>query len=70
MVGFSNGKLNQSVVESNGNTGGASFLAKLGYDKQINDDFRFRLTGSLYNTGTFKITTYILQTVQVLDTIL
>lgn len=51
MVGFSNGKLNQSVVESNGNTGGASFLAKLGYDKQINDDFRFRLTGSLYNTG-------------------
>ena len=41
----------QSVVESNGNTGGASFLAKLGYDKQINDDFRFRLTGSLYNTG-------------------
>src|SRR5690606_7129134 len=51
MVGFSNGKLNQSIDKTNGNTGGASFLAKLGYDKQINDDFRFRLTGSLYNTG-------------------
>ena len=51
MVGFSNGKLNQNVKESNGTTGGAAFLAKLGYDKQINDDFRFRLTGSLYNTG-------------------
>ncbi len=51
MVGFSNGKLNQSVKESNGTTGGAAFLAKVGYDKQIADDFRFRLTGSLYNTG-------------------
>jgi len=51
MVGFSNGKLNQNVKESKGTTGGAAFLAKLGYDKQITDDFRFRLTGSLYNTG-------------------
>lgn len=51
MVGFSNGKLNQSIDKVNGNTGGASFLAKLGYDKQINNDFRFRLTGSIYNTG-------------------
>ena len=39
------------MIKSDGTTGGASFLAKLGYDKQINDDFRFRLTGSLYNTG-------------------
>ena len=51
MVGFSNGKLNQNVKESAGTTGGAAFLAKLGYDKQLSDDFRFRLTGSLYNTG-------------------
>ncbi|TDU33806.1 hypothetical protein BXY82_3104 [Gelidibacter sediminis] len=49
MLGFTNGKLNQAV--DNPDTGGASFLAKLGYDKQINDDLRFRLTGSLYNTG-------------------
>ncbi|WP_458627167.1 hypothetical protein [Winogradskyella sp. PC D3.3] len=51
MVGFTNGKLNQSTTISDGSTGGAAFLAKLGFDKQINDDFRFRLTGSLYNTG-------------------
>ncbi|MBP0905394.1 hypothetical protein ACFSKN_08905 [Mariniflexile gromovii] len=51
MIGFSNGKLNQNVKIANGTTGGAAFLAKVGYDKQINDDFRFRLSGSLYNTG-------------------
>lgn len=52
MIGFTNGKLNQSVEKnSNGKTGGAAFLAKLGYDKQMNTDLRLRLTGSLYNTG-------------------
>ncbi|MGJ5641411.1 hypothetical protein [Formosa sp. S-31] len=51
MVGFTNGKLNQDVKSSNGKTGGAAFIAKLGYDKQISDDLRLRLTGSLYNTG-------------------
>ncbi len=51
MIGFTNGKLNQSVKKSDGDTGGAVFLAKLGYDKQFSSDFRFRLTGSLYNTG-------------------
>jgi len=56
MVGFTNGKLNQGV--DNPDTGGASFLAKLGYDKQFNDDFRFRLTGSLYNTGAVR-TSYL-----------
>ncbi|WP_053991505.1 hypothetical protein [Mangrovimonas sp. TPBH4] len=49
MVGFSNGKLNQSTVKNDAN--GASFLAKLGYDNQVTDDLRLRLTGSLYNTG-------------------
>lgn len=49
MVGLTNGKLNQSVT--NPGTTKASFVGKLGYDKQINDDFRFRLTGSLYSTG-------------------
>ncbi len=51
MLGFTNGKLNQNITKGNGSTGGASLLAKLGFDKQINDDLRFRLTGSLYNTG-------------------
>ncbi|MBD0825201.1 hypothetical protein [Aestuariibaculum marinum] len=54
MVGFSNGKLNQDVQSSDGTTGGAAFLAKLGYDKQLNDDLRVRLSGSLYNTGFVK----------------
>lgn len=49
MVGLTNGKLNQSVT--NPGTTKASFVGKLGYDKQINDDFRFRLTGSVYTTG-------------------
>ena len=49
MVGLANGKLNQSVDKPDGD--GASFIAKLGYDKQINDDLRVRLTGSIYNTG-------------------
>ncbi|MFK2819903.1 hypothetical protein U0L90_07245 [Flavobacteriaceae sp. LMIT009] len=49
MIGFTNGKLNQGV--DNPDTGGASFIAKFGYDKQLNEDFRFRLTGSMYNTG-------------------
>lgn len=51
MVGFANGKLNQSIDKRDGATGGASLLAKLGYDKQLNDDFRLRITGSVYNTG-------------------
>ncbi|WP_027136994.1 hypothetical protein [Gaetbulibacter saemankumensis] len=49
MVGFANGKLNQSTVKNDAN--GASFLAKLGYDDQITEDLRFRLTGSIYTTG-------------------
>lgn len=47
MLGVTNGKLNQSVEETNTKP---SFLAKFGYDKQFNDDFRFRMTGSLYTT--------------------
>lgn len=51
VVGVTNGKLNQSVTSGNDNK--ASFYTKLGFDKQISDDFRARLTGSWYvNTGT------------------
>ncbi|MDF0717954.1 hypothetical protein PY092_17450 [Muricauda sp. 334s03] len=49
MFGLSNGKLNQAV--SNPETTGASILAKLGYDGQINEDLRLRITGSMYSTG-------------------
>ena len=49
MFGLTNGKLNQAV--NNPDQTGASILAKLGYDKQLSDDFRLRITGSMYSTG-------------------
>lgn len=49
MFGLSNGKLNQAV--NNPETTGASILAKLGYDSQVNEDLRLRLTGSMYSTN-------------------
>src|SRR5690606_4841313 len=48
MGGVSNGKLNQDVRKSQSTS--PSFLGKVGYDKQINDDLRVRLTGSVYYT--------------------
>lgn len=48
MAGMTNGKLNQSV--GSGGTQG-SIIGKLGYDKQENEDLRWRLTGSVYYTG-------------------
>jgi hypothetical protein len=51
VVGVTNGKLNQSATANPNNK--ASFYTKLGFDKQLSDDFRARLTGSWYvNTGT------------------
>jgi hypothetical protein len=50
MIGLTNGKLNQSTVEGEIKTK-PSFLAKIGYDKQVSDDFRFRLTGSLFRVS-------------------
>jgi hypothetical protein len=50
MVGLTNGKLNQSTVESDIKTK-PSLLAKLGYDSQINEDLRVRLTGSVFNVS-------------------
>src|SRR5690625_140010 len=48
MAGMTNGKSNQSV--GSGGTQG-SIIGKLGYDKQETEDFRWRLTGSVYHTG-------------------
>ncbi len=50
MIGLSNGKLNQSVVASEPETT-PNFYGKLGYDKQMNDDMRFRLTASFLTSG-------------------
>ncbi|MBD98791.1 MAG: hypothetical protein CMO34_03025 [Verrucomicrobia bacterium] len=49
MAGISNGKLNQSVVKGTKEPK-PSVYGKVGYDKQLNDDFRFRLTASLFNS--------------------
>lgn len=47
VAGATNGRLNQSPVEGDD---GMVFFGKLGYDNQINEDLRFRLTGSIYNS--------------------
>ena len=49
MLGATNGKLNQAT-NAPGVTS-PSVMAKLGYDKQLSTDLRFRLTGSLYNSA-------------------
>ena len=50
MVGLTNGKLNQSTVAGAVDTK-PSFIGKLGYDSQINEDLRVRLTGSIFTTS-------------------
>jgi hypothetical protein len=62
MIGVTNSKLNQNVAEvvaapatakaPNSNTTiSPSIIAKLGWDKQINEDLRIRITGSYYHTA-------------------
>ncbi len=58
VFGITNGKLNQNVVLSPTSDNKISFFGKVGYDKQISDDLRVRLTGSWYTnqgktTGTY-----------------
>lgn len=48
MIGATNGRLNQSAANTDTNP---VFLGKLGYDKQLNEDLRVRLTGSVYASG-------------------
>lgn len=53
LVGVTNGKLNQSVVVNDLSDNKPSLYGKLGFDKQLSDDLRLRLTGSIYsNQGT------------------
>lgn len=47
MVGFTNSNLNQSTIKEDTDP---SYLAKLGYDNQVSDNFRFRLTGSVFHS--------------------
>ena len=48
MVGITNGRLNQSVADT---ATRAAIIVKVGYDKQINEDLRVRLTGSMYSVN-------------------
>ncbi len=48
VVGLTNGRLNQSPTPGDD---GVVFYGKLGYDNQFSEDFRFRLTGSLYSSS-------------------
>ncbi|MEQ9467446.1 MAG: hypothetical protein RLN88_08545 [Ekhidna sp.] len=48
MLGMSNGRLNQEPVPGDD---GKVIFGKLGYDKQMNDDLRLRLTGSFYSSS-------------------
>ena len=62
MIGFTGGEINGNVADLDPDDVGStetddklsrspSILGKLGYDKQINDDFRLRVTGSMYYTA-------------------
>lgn len=54
MAGVTNGRLNQ-----NANSGTSpSVYGKVGYDKQLNEDLRVRLTGSVYNAAETKRTDF------------
>ncbi len=48
VLGATNGRLNQSPTVGDQ---GFVIYAKLGYDKQLSEDLRFRLTGSIYNSS-------------------
>ncbi len=53
VVGMTNGKLNQSVVVNDQTDNQPSIYGKLGYDSQVAENLRLRLTGSIYhNSGT------------------
>ncbi len=48
VVGISNGRLNQNPVAGDD---GFVLYGKLGYDNQVSDDLRLRLTGSIYSSS-------------------
>lgn len=64
MLGITNSKLNQNVAEVTVSAPGQNtvisptILAKLGFDKQIDEDLRVRLTGSLYHVSNMSSSLY------------
>lgn len=59
VVGITNGKLNQSVVVNDKTDNKPSLYGKIGFDRQLNDDLRFRLTGSVYSNNGTSTGTYL-----------
>ncbi len=51
LVGLTNGKLNQNVVVTAVSDNMPSIYGKIGYDKQLSEDLRVRLTASIYTNG-------------------
>src|SRR5690625_542315 len=51
MVGLTNGKLKHTAVRCTEPATRPSIVGKLGYDRQIDEDLRVRVTGSLYTTS-------------------
>lgn len=59
MFGMTNGLINGDVRDYGEIKKNPSVLGKIGYDNQVNDDLRFRLSASLYsNKGTTRNTLY------------
>jgi hypothetical protein len=50
VAGLTNGDLNQNPI-SEGKDYGATLYGKLGFDKEVSDDLRLRLTGSFASSG-------------------
>ena len=64
MLGVANSKLNQNVADviatapGQNTTISPTILAKLGFDKQMNNDLRLRLTGSYYHVANMSSNLY------------
>lgn len=56
VLGATNGRLNQSPTDGDN---GFVLFGKLGYDTQVNEDLRVRLTGSFYNSSDESTRDYI-----------
>ena len=60
MAGITEGEIKGNIAANSPEDGyGPAFYGKVGYDKQINDELRLRLTGSVYTTEDFNNTNHL-----------